>query len=321
MKVIDCYEPRPTTVFAQVKAWDGRVLCPEGYELQTEHRLEVRVDGGGHEHDPLCMACTPDHLVELALGRLYADGVIDGAGDVRTLHLNCPGTVATVTLAERSPGCGGATASVWPQRPLLSGAEAFRNIEAAAGRFSADTPMHRRTHGAHSCFIAVDGHVVFECEDIGRHNAFDKAVGHALRCGIDLRRSVLFTSGRTPLDVIAKTVRAGIPVLASAAVPTDLAVRAAGESGVALVSRVRPGSCLVCSDPHGLFEGTLGALGTPFARDKREHGANNQGEGRFVPVVLDGNSTQVAPDRHHVGVVRDLQDLQGTPSQLKVINH
>ena len=235
--------------------------------------------------------------------------------------LNCPGTVATVTLAEKSPGCGGATESVRMQRPLLSGAEAFGNIEAAAGRFLADTPMHRRTHGAHSCFIAVDGHVVFECEDIGRHNAFDKAVGHALRCGVDLRSSVLFTSGRTPLDVIAKTVRAGVSVLASAAVPTDLAVQAAEESGIALVSRVRPGSCLVCSDPYGLFEGTLGALGTlgaPFARGTRERGANNQGEGRFVPVVLDGNSTQVAPDRHHVGVVHD---PQGAPSQLKVVNH
>lgn len=290
MKVIDCYDPRPLTALARVTARDGATADLTDFEFQVEHCLEVRLVDARQDHPSVRMACTPDHLVELTLGRLFADGVIDGVGDVRTLHLNRPGTVATVTLAERSGTAGvtsqmGASAATGMisqperlRRPALSGAEALRDIEVVAGRFADDTPMHRRTHGAHSCFIALDGHVVFECEDIGRHNAFDKAVGHALRRGIDLRRAALFTSGRTPFDVIAKTARAGIPVLVSAAVPTDLAVRRAAEAGIALVSRARPGSFLVCSDPCGVLDGALGPANASRTRCVRALGTEIETE-------------------------------------------
>lgn len=253
MKVVDCYKPQPTTTYAQVQSWDGGCAREEVLELQVEHRLEVRIEGDSQQgHDSIRMACTPDHLVELALGRLFADGFINGVEDVGTLYLNCSGTVATATLVKGPSTLAVPASSGGVGRFSLSGAQVFEDVAAVVQRFSIDTPMHRRTHGAHSCFVAVDGHVVFECEDIGRHNALDKAIGYGLRLGIDLSRTVLFTSGRTPSDVIAKTARAGVGVLVSASVPTDCAISVAQELGVALISKAGCGKFLVCSDPHGI---------------------------------------------------------------------
>lgn len=46
--------------------------------------------------------------------------------------------------------------------------------------FANGTPFHRQTWATHSCFLACDGELLFQCEDIGRHNALDKAIGYAL---------------------------------------------------------------------------------------------------------------------------------------------
>ena len=268
MKIVDCYRPKPPTAWAAAQAWHEGAPVPAraDFELQAEHHLEVRVAG----LPPLSLVCTPEYLVELTLGHLFAEGLIDSAADVRLLHLNCPGTVATVVLCDEGAAkkdtvfLDGA-----PGAPLSDAAPAASPfagwdlswVKALTERFCSDTPMHRKTHGAHSCFIAVDGAVVFECEDIGRHNAFDKALGHALRRGIDLRRAMVFTSGRTPSDVIAKVVRAGIPVLVSAAVPTDRAVAMAQGQGVTLFSWARSGSFRLFSDPLGRGAELLRAVG------------------------------------------------------------
>ena len=196
MKIVDCYRPKPPTAWAAAQTWHEGAPAPvqADFELQAEHRLEVRVAG----LPPLSLVCTPEYLVELTLGHLFAKGLIDSTADVRLLHLNCPGTVATAVLCdERAAKKDMVCSGVAPRAPLSDAAPDTSPsadwdlswVKALTERFCSDTPMHRKTHGAHSCFIAVDGAVVFECEDIGRHNAFDKVLGHALRRGVDLRRA------------------------------------------------------------------------------------------------------------------------------------
>ena len=53
-------------------------------------------------------------------------------------------------------------------------------------------PLHEKTWGAHSCFLALGEQLLFSCEDIGRHNAIDKAVGYALKNGLSLEYCILY---------------------------------------------------------------------------------------------------------------------------------
>ena len=85
--------------------------------------------------------------------------------------------------------------------------------------FANGTPLHSQTWATHSCFLACDGELLFQCEDIGRHNALDKAIGYALRHNIDLKNAWFI-----PVDVSLQIWRSrqsapGIPVLASKASP------------------------------------------------------------------------------------------------------
>ena len=74
-------------------------------------------------------------------------------------------------------------------------------------------------------------------EDIGRHNALDKAVGSALTEGVPLAEFVLFTSGRVPVDMVRKAIRAGVPALVSKSMPTVQSLELAEEYGLKLFIR------------------------------------------------------------------------------------
>ena len=95
-----------------------------------------------------------------------------------------------------------------------------------------------------------DGEILYCCEDIGRHNALDKAVGRALIDGVDLRQCVLFSSGRIPADMMEKAIRAGVPLLASNAVPTDRAVALARAYRVVLICTARSDSMNIFADKY-----------------------------------------------------------------------
>ena len=225
------------------------VRMPDGTEsaLPTEHAAAIYVN----EQPAFRVVCTPELLPQLALGRLLTEGWITSVQEVEQIavcaeglkinvYLNHPLTARRAAAQEVSSCCTdnitlGSPVELSPLR-ILSPLEVQPEwLDALAAAMSAGLPLYRVTHAVHSCFVLREGKILFACEDIGRHNALDKAVGQMLLQGIPLTQCVLYTSGRVPVDMVRKAIRAGIPVLVSKTMPTVQSLELAQEYGLQLV--------------------------------------------------------------------------------------
>src|SRR6267154_2434906 len=101
-----------------------------------------------------------------------------------------------------------------------------------------------RTGGIHAAGIfGMDGELKVAREDIGRHNAVDKAIGRAFLDGsLPLDRYLLLVSGRASFEIVQKALAAGIPIVAAVSAPSTLAVSFAREINQTLIGFLRPPS-------------------------------------------------------------------------------
>ncbi|MFD7064537.1 formate dehydrogenase accessory sulfurtransferase FdhD [Streptomyces sp. NPDC059906] len=235
--------------------------------LATEEPMEIRVGGR-----PLTVTMrTPGDDFDLAAGFLVSEGVVCTADNVAGIRYCAgatsdggntynvvdvalgPGVAAPDASLERnfyttsSCGlCGKAsldavrTRTTWTvaDDPLRIGPEM---LTALPDRLRAAQRVFDSTGGLHAAgLFTADGEMLCLREDVGRHNAVDKVVGHALRSGmLPLRESVLMVSGRASFELVQKALMAGIPMLAAVSAPSSLAVDLAAENGLTLVGFLR----------------------------------------------------------------------------------
>ena len=241
------------------------VRLPQGRlepdEVAVEEPLEIRVGGRAIA----VTMRTPGHDEELALGFLYSEGVAP-------VRASIPSDLAANTIEaevlsfdpERlsrnfytTSSCGvcgkGALEAVAVEAPRVTSdlrlatalvAELPERLRAAQATFAATGGLH-----ATGVFDA-DGDLLCVREDVGRHNAMDKAIGWAFLEGrLPLERNVLCVSGRLSFELVQKAAVAGCPVVVAVGAPSTLAVDVARDRGVTLCGFVRNGRVNVYSEP------------------------------------------------------------------------
>lgn len=120
----------------------------------------------------------------------------------------------------------------------------------------AHQPLNEETGAVHAAaWFAADGTFVAAREDVGRHNAFDKLIGHGLRSGVDFAGGFALLTSRCSYELVEKAALAGITLLVTVSAPTSLAVARAKDAGLTLIALARRDTMLAMSDPWGRFGG------------------------------------------------------------------
>lgn len=246
-------EEHPMQIMDQFGAAPGveSVRMPDGTErtLAAEHAAAILVN----EQPAFRVVCTPELLPQLALGRLLTEGWINSADEVERVAVCAQGLKISVQLrhplaaAEQAgqevPSCCtdnltlASPVRLPPLAPVPQREIPAAWVDALADAMGQGLPLYRATHAVHSCLLLRAGKILYRCEDLGRHNALDKAVGCALTEGVPLAECVLFTSGRVPVDMVRKAIRAGVPALVSKSMPTVQSLELAEEYGLKLFIR------------------------------------------------------------------------------------
>jgi FdhD protein len=243
-----------------------------------EEPLEIRVGG---PREPLTQVAvtmrTPGADFELAAGFLLTEGLIAEQHDivdirycedvenaeqqynVLSVRLARPFDTSSLQrnmFASSSCGvCGKASIDMIEVacRPLPDGPEiSFETLLALPETLRARQRNFDRTGGIHATgLFHPDGTLVELREDIGRHNAMDKAIGARLMQGdAPLHGYVALVSGRAGFELVQKAAVAGIPVVAAVGAPSSVAVDAAKRLGVTLVGFLRDDRCNVYAHTH-----------------------------------------------------------------------
>ncbi|MHA1544137.1 MAG: formate dehydrogenase accessory sulfurtransferase FdhD [Alphaproteobacteria bacterium] len=251
--------------FSPAREVSSRTLSRSGVRrsmglLAVESALEVVINGRPHS----LLMYTPGAEKELVAGYLHTEGLIDAPGEITGLEfekgpgfLEMEGQKVQVALPGLPPELP------LPDRPVLSlsgcglcGKEAldragrglFRVRSKQAFSWSVlpgllkdlprRQPLYRQTRGVHAAAMyQADGTFLCCYEDVGRHNALDKVIGRGLLAGWSFDDKLVVLSGRASLEMVLKTVRAGMPLCLCFSSPSVLAVEAAKAFNLTLAGR------------------------------------------------------------------------------------
>ena len=269
-----------------VAHWQENEQQQREEQLTVEEPLEIRLDG----RSLAVIMRTPGHDFELACGFLYSEGIIASHDDLLSIEdavdaegLPLP-NVVDVALRASSPDLSGTSSAgdtpAFQRHFAVSAscglcgknsiADLLCNVPplaednthispatlyALTGRLRQQQDVFTHTGGLHAAgLFTAGGELLLLREDVGRHNAVDKLIGHGLlRDALPYNQHILLVSGRTSFEIIQKALLARIPCIAAISAPSSLAVELADSSGITLVGFLRDHSMNVYTHPERII--------------------------------------------------------------------
>ncbi|HEY1352955.1 MAG TPA: formate dehydrogenase accessory sulfurtransferase FdhD [Ktedonobacteraceae bacterium] len=275
-------------VSTRVTRWQHSAQEQREEYLAVEEPLEIRLGG----RSLAVIMRTPGHDAELTAGFLLTEGVIEHPDNLLEIHtasdsegLPLPNVSEVVLRGPRTKElaenaftrhfavsascglCGKDSISA-----ILAGNEPIDvndlRIDATclydiSAQLRAAQEVFSHTGGLHAAGLFSErGELELVREDVGRHNAVDKLIGHGLLDGkLPYTRALLLVSGRTSFEIIQKALRARIPCIAAISAPSSLAVELAAECGITLIGFLRSHTMNVYTHAERIVPAPLAGAG------------------------------------------------------------
>jgi FdhD protein len=222
--------------------------CPE------EYPITLIVNGA----EVAVFQLTNQNLEDWAYGYLFGEGLIDNKEDIQFLSVDEDAGEIRVTLCNElntekilskkkhyTAGCGKGVTFF-----SMTDVKAFNKVKSKKtymlsyllkkrSEFAKNSPLYIETGGMHgACIVTETGELIVR-EDIGRHNAVDKVIGHAIRAGLKPEGLLLLTTGRVSYEMLSKAAKFGFPVIGSRTAATKQAVQLAKYLNIEVIGYLR----------------------------------------------------------------------------------
>ena len=239
--------------------------------IAIEAPLEVRLGYGpvSHRHHISWTVTmrTPGDDSALVTGLLYAEGIIAKSTDIDSLsfeaidetgaaiaHVDLHPTIKPAALqlerrAITTSACGACSktsveslnANLTPLARASTATISPNTLVVLPEKLRKSQKIFQQTGGIHAVgLFDTHGQLRRVAEDVGRHNALDKLVGHNLiEATLPLTESILLLSGRASFELVQKAWRTGLPTIAAIGAPSSLAVELARTAGITLIGFLR----------------------------------------------------------------------------------
>jgi FdhD protein len=253
----------PVTVLRQ----EGKATTSAELNLIQEEPLSIRVQGQPYAVVMRTPGDEPAHVAGFCLG----EGIVESPDDIGTIA-SCEGEASNVVTLTVNPirltaitkvlerrgfvsqtSCGicgkelvedlSQMVDVLPDGPAIDLEKAYHCLDTLKDHQT----LYQQTRATHAAAIySTDFELLSLAEDVGRHNALDKAIGKLFLKRTLHRAGVLILSSRISYEMVQKAARAKIPFVLAASRPTALGVKLADSLNMTLASPGKAGIYIYC---------------------------------------------------------------------------
>ena len=269
--------PDPVSRVARI-AWTDDGIIPGTRSLAQETPVALTYNGTTQA----VMMASPRDIADFALGFSLTEGIIADAADLLSLDVIAveDGIEARMWIADDKmrllsarrrhlagpTGCGlcgmeSLSEAVRPSAQVSSAARLTSDqVREAMARLAPMQVLNIETRAVHAAgYYEPERGLVAVREDVGRHNALDKLVGHVRGGGLappaDPAGGVLLLTSRVSIEMVQKAAVLGVGIVAAVSAPTALAVRTAHRAGMTLAAIVRGDGFEVFTHPARIIAG------------------------------------------------------------------